>query len=33
VAGLQTTVLGGATSIYEPDTQLRGRMQDYSFWY
>lgn len=33
VAGLQTTVLSAATSIYEPDTGLYGQMQDYSFWY
>lgn len=31
-AGLQTTVLSAAVSIYEPDTQLRGTRQDFSFW-
>ena len=33
VAGLQTTVLDAATSIYEPDTGLYGQMQDFGFWY
>lgn len=33
VSGLQTTVLGAATSIYEPDTGLYGQMQDFSVWY
>ncbi len=33
VAGLQPQVLGAASSIYEPDTGLRGRMQDFSFHY
>lgn len=32
VAALQTTVLGAPTSVYEPDTNLRGSMQDFSFW-
>lgn len=33
VAGLQPQVLGAARSIYEPDTGLRGRMQDFSFYH
>ena len=28
-----TVVLGAATSIYEPDTQARGHIQDFSFTY
>lgn len=30
---LQTTVLGGPIADYEPETKLRGSMQDFSFWY
>jgi hypothetical protein len=30
--GLQMTVEGGPVSVYEPDTRLRGSMQDFSFW-
>jgi hypothetical protein len=30
--GLRVTVEGGPVSIYEPDTKLRGSMQDFSFW-
>ncbi len=33
VAGLQTTVLGAAVALYEPETKLRGTMQDFSFWF
>jgi hypothetical protein len=29
---LQTTVLGNAISRYEPDTKLKGYMQDFSIW-
>jgi hypothetical protein len=32
VAALQTTVLGSAVAVYEPDTKLKGSMQDFSFW-
>ncbi len=32
-ASLQTTVLGAAVAIYEPDTKLRGARQDFSFWF
>lgn len=32
VPGLQSTVLGAATSIYESDTGAYGQMQDFSFW-
>jgi hypothetical protein len=32
VAALQTTVLGAAIAVYEPDTKLKGCMQDFSFW-
>ena len=31
-ASLQTTVLGSPASLYEPDTKLRGAMQDFSCW-
>lgn len=29
---LQTTVLGAAIGVYEPETGLRGSMQDFSMW-
>lgn len=32
IAALHTTVLGAPTSIYEPETKLKGSMQDFSFW-
>ena len=32
VAALQTTVIGAPVSVYEPDTKLRGSMQDFSVW-
>lgn len=32
VTALQTTVLGSPIAIYEPETKLRGSMQDFSFW-
>lgn len=31
-AGAQVTVLGNRTSVYEPDTALRGTRQDFSLW-
>jgi hypothetical protein len=30
---LQTTVLGSLIAVYEPETKLKGSMQDFSFWY
>ena len=32
-SGLQTTILGAATSVYEDDTGLFGAMQDFSVIY
>lgn len=32
IVALQTTVLGAPISSYEPDTKLKGSMQDFSFW-
>jgi hypothetical protein len=32
VAALQPTVLSAPSATYEPDTKLRGTMQDFSFW-
>lgn len=32
VLALQTTVLGAPTAVYEPETKLKGSMQDFSFW-
>lgn len=29
---LQTSVMGAAVSIYEPETKLRGSRQDFSVW-
>lgn len=31
-SALQTTVLGSHSSDYEPETQLYGTRQDFSFW-
>lgn len=31
--GLQTTVIGGATAIYEEETKRRGSRQDFSFYF
>lgn len=31
-SSLQTTVLGSPSSIYEPETKLRGTRQDFSVW-
>lgn len=31
-SALQTTVLGAPVADYEPDTQLYGSRQDFSFW-
>lgn len=33
VTSLQTTVLGAAVSVYEPETKLKGTHQDFSFWF
>lgn len=33
VTALQTTVLGSVQASYDPDTKLRGTIQDFSFWY
>ncbi|MYM25780.1 DUF3168 domain-containing protein [Duganella sp. FT135W] len=30
---LQATVLTARRSMHDPETQLRGSMQDFSFWY
>jgi len=30
---LMTTVLAAPVAVYEPETQLYGTMQDFSFWY
>jgi hypothetical protein len=30
---LQTTVLGAPIAVYEPDTDLYGTIQDFSFWF
>lgn len=30
---LQTTVLGSPMADYEPETKLRGSMQDFSLWF
>lgn len=32
VAALQTTVLGARRARHDPETNLRGTMQDFSFW-
>lgn len=32
-AALQTSVLGAAVSLYEPETKLRGTRQDFSVWF
>jgi hypothetical protein len=32
LSALQTTVLSNAVAVYEPDTKLKGSMQDFSFW-
>lgn len=31
-ASLQTTVIGAPIALYEPDTKLRGSIQDFSMW-